>query len=232
MARGSVRKRGSTWTIVLDVGPDPVTGRRRQMSKGGFPTRKAAETALRELATSIDAGRFVERSTKTVGEYLDEWLHAVRSGLRPGSFDSAAIHVNTYITPRIGGVRLQALSRRAVKGFYGQLTVSGRQRGGGGLSDKTVHNIHRTLSKALEDAIEDGLLNRNPARGTHKLPESPEQDTWTAEELRAFLDHMAADRQYAMWRFAAFTGVRRGELVGLRWRDVDLDAGRAFVVQQ
>jgi integrase len=219
-----------TWTYVVDVALPGAPRQRRQ--KSGFPTKRAAVAALSELQAGLADGSYVGASKLTVGEYLDEWLQGVRSGLRPGSHDTCATHVHTYITPRIGGVRLQALSRRAIKSFYGELTVSGRQRGGGGLSDKTVHNIHRTLSKALEDAVEDGLLNRNPARGTHKLPESPEQDTWTAEELRAFLDHVASDRQFAMWRFAAFTGVCRGELIGLRWRDVDLDAARAFIVQQ
>jgi Arm DNA-binding domain len=87
VARGSVRKRGSTWTVVLDVGPNPVTGRRRQKSKGGYGTRKAAEAALRELSAAVDARRYVERSTTTVGEYLDEWLAVVQPRLRPTSWN-------------------------------------------------------------------------------------------------------------------------------------------------
>lgn len=221
---------GVSWTYVVDVAVGGAARQRRQ--KGGFQTKREAVAALSEVQAGLADGSYVGSSKLTVAEYLGEWLRAVRPGLRPGSFDSTAIHVNTYITPRIGRVRLQALSRRSVKAFYGELTIAGRQRGGGGLSDKTVHNVHRTLSKALDDAVEDGLLNRNPARGTHKLPESPEQETWTAEELRAFLEFVSGDPFAAMWRFAAFTGVRRGELAGLRWRDLDLDAGRVFVVQQ
>ena len=219
-----------SWTYVVDVAVAGAARQRRQ--KGGFQTKREAVAALSEVQAGLADGSYVGASKLTVGEYLDEWLQSVRSGMRPGSFDASRIHVNAYIKPRLGGVRLQALSRRAVKAFYGELAVSGRARGEGGLGDKTIHNVHRTLSKALDDAVEDGLLNRNPACGTHKLPESPEQESWTAEELRAFLEFASGDRFSAMWRFAAFTGVRRGELAGLRWRDLDLDAGRAFVVQQ
>lgn len=106
VARGSVRKRGSTWTVVLDVARDPVTGRRRQKSKGGFRTRKAAEAALRELVASVDAGRYVERSTRTVGDYLDEWLEVARSRLRPTSWNSYRKDVQ-HIKRRIGAVGLR-----------------------------------------------------------------------------------------------------------------------------
>src|SRR5919106_6348152 len=102
MARGSVMKRGSTWSVVLDVGPDPATGKRRQKWKGGFRTRKAAEAALRELVAGVDAGRYVERSTKTVGEYLDEWLEVVQPRLRPTTWNSDRQSV-AHIKRRIGG---------------------------------------------------------------------------------------------------------------------------------
>lgn len=118
-----------------------------------------------------------------------------------------------------------------------QADANGRPCGGsefnaGGLSAKSVHNIHRTLSRALSDAVNDGLLPRNPVERCHTMPESPEQQTWSAHEVRRFLAHVATDRLVAMWRVAATTGIRRGELVGLRWRDVDLEAGRITIAQQ
>lgn len=88
------------------------------------------------------------------------------------------------------------------------------------------------LSRALADAVNDQLISRNPATGAHRQPESPEQLTWTSEQLGAFLDHVARDRLFALWRVAATTGLRRGELLGLRWKNVDLRSGRIVVAQQ
>lgn len=109
---------------------------------------------------------------------------------------------------------------------------SGSEFAAARLSAKSVHNIHRTLSRALSDAVNDGLVPRNAAERCHTMPESPEQQTWSADEVRRFLAHVASDRLVALWRVAATTGIRRGELVGLRWRDVDLEVGRITIAQQ
>jgi integrase len=119
-----------------------------------------------------------------------------------------------------------------IRSTYADLRQSGRVRGGGGLSAKTVHNIHRTLSRALDDAVEDRMIARNPAKGAHSAPESPVQGTWDAAQLRRFLDHVQDDRLFALWRLAVTTGMRRGELVGLRWSDVNFARRHLTVTQQ
>src|SRR5215203_3229412 len=150
MARGSVKRRGSSWTIVLDVGPDPATGKRRQKAKGGFRTRKAAEAGLRELTASVDSGRYVERSTTSVGDYLDEWLEVVRPRLRPTSLNSYRMAVGR-IKSRVGAVALQSLTPLDIENLYKELLSTGRA-GGLPLSPKTVRNTHIVLRKALADA--------------------------------------------------------------------------------
>jgi integrase len=219
-----------SWAYVVDVGAPG--GPRDQRWKAGFRTKREAVTAMNELQAQIASGSYIHPSTVTVGEYLTEWLELSRSRLRPGSHDACAFHVHTYLIPRIGDVRLQALTGRRIKRLYAELGINGRVRGGGGLSDKTIHNIHCTLSRALSDAVADRLLACNPAKGAHRQPESPEQQTWTAEELAAFLTFVKDDYWYALWRVLAFTGMRRGEAVGLRRRDLDLENNRLYVVQQ
>ncbi len=230
MARGSVRKRGSTWTIVLDVGADPVSGQRRQKSKGGFRTRKAAEAALRELSASVDAGRFVERSTKTVGEYLDEWLEVVQPRLRPTTWNSYRQSV-AHIKGRIGAVPLQSLAPLEVENLYKQLLAT-RGRNGRLLSPKTVRGVHVVLRKALADAERLGLVVRNAAAAAKPpVPAQYEHTTWTAEQLAQFLDSIEGERLAAAFVLLATTGMRRGEALGLRWGDIDLPAGRLSIVQ-
>jgi integrase len=230
VARGSVRKRGSTWTVVVDVGPDPVTGRRRQKSKGGYRTRKAAETALRELSAAVDARQYVDRSTTTVGEYLDEWLEVVQPRLRPTSWNSyrqAVVHVQG----RIGAVPLQALVPLEVENLYKELLAT-RGRQGRPLSSKTVRGVHVVLRKALADAERRGLVVRNAAAAAKPpVPSKHEHTTWTAEQLARFLRSLEGERLAAAFVLLATTGMRRGEALGLRWSDVDFDADRVSIVQ-
>ena len=230
MARGSVRKRGSTWTVVLDVGADPVTGNRRQKSKGGFRTRKAAEAALRELVAGVDAGRYVERSTKTVGEYLDEWLEVVQPRLRPTSWSSYRQAV-AHIKGRIGAVPLQSLVPLEVENLYKELLAT-RGRQGRPLSPKTVRGVHVVLRKALADAERLGLVVRNAAAAAKPpVPSKHEHTTWTAEQLARFLRSLEGERLSAAFVLLATTGMRRGEALGLRWSDVGLEGGRLSIVQ-
>lgn len=100
-------------------------------------------------------------------------------------------------------------------------------------SPKTVHNIHLTLHRALEDAVEDGLIDRNPTSGARRAPTSgPEMMTWNAGQLRAFFLATAGDRHFPLWRLTAMTGMRRGEVLGLRWDDVDFEASTVTVNRQ
>jgi integrase len=228
MPSGWTRKRGSTWTWYIEDVPDPHTGRPRQVSKGGFRTRKEARDALLEAQAALRSGTFVEPSKRTVGSYLlEECLPDNQPPrLRPSSYANYTIYTRTHVVPRLGDIELQRLTPSNLSAFYRALLTNAR-RDGQGLAPKTVRNIHAMLHRALRDAVRLGYLVRNVADAvTPPRGPSPEMQVWTPEELRTFLTHARQDRLYALW-LVATTGMRRAELAGLRWVDVDLDEGRA-----
>ena len=227
--RGSVRKRGPTWTWYLFVEPDPVTGKRRQRSKGGFRTKRECQEALNEALAALRTGTFVEPSQRTLGVFLvEEWLPTIRPPkMRPSTWLSYQKNVERHIVPALGHHPIQRLTPAQLATFYHSLLEHGRWDGRGGLAPKTIRNIHGALHAALKDAVRWGYVARNVAAAAD-LPKGmqPEMHVWSPEQLRAFLDHVRGDRLYAAWLLLATTGMRRGEVAGLRWVDVDLDAGR------
>lgn len=228
--RGHVHKRGSTWGYVVDVGRDPATGKRKQRTKGGFRTRAAAEDALTEVLNEIRSGRVVAPTSVTLEEYLTDWLTSVRPQLRETTWASYGVAVQR-ICWGLGARKLQALTAVEVERFYARLVNEGGPAGRP-LAAKTVRNTHIVLHRALADAERLRLVMRNVAH-LARPPAVPhvERATWTADELAAFLEHVSGDRLFAAYVLLATTGMRRGEVFGLRWRDVDLSTRRASVTQ-
>jgi integrase len=223
-----------TWAYRIDVQGGGVRQQRRGQ---GFPTREAAVEAMARLQVDRADGTYVEPSRLTTGEYLQAWVDAGCGGVRPHTLTGYEVVTRVHLVPRIGDIPLQKLSRAAVKALYVELRQSGFARGkvrrGGPLSEKSVWNVHICLRAALQDAIEDGVLRSNPAAGALRAPTGrPRMQTWTVEELRAFLASIREHRSYALYRLAAQTGMRRGELLGLTWRSVRLDASRVIVQTQ
>jgi hypothetical protein len=130
MARGSIRKRGQTWTVVLDAGRDPTTRRRRQISKGGFKTRRDANRWLTHTLGQLDQGSYVTPTRQTVGEHLLEWLPAIRSSLRPATYESYERNVRQHLIPKIGHVWLDQLTPDRLAAVYAELHRNGRLDGG------------------------------------------------------------------------------------------------------
>jgi integrase len=135
--------------------------------------------------------------------------------------------VERHIVPALGGVPLQGLTPAHLTAFYRALLDDGRRDGSGGLAPKSVRNVHGVLHAALRDAVRWGYLLRNVA-GAADLPKdmTPEMHVWSPGQLRAFLAQVRHEPLYAAWLLFTTTGMRRGEVAGLRWADVDLDAGR------
>jgi integrase len=212
-----------TWAFVVDLAVAGAT--RKQRFGAGFATKAAAVEAMNRLQAAVVDGTHVQRSRRTLGAYLTDWL-ASRSNIRANTRTEYEVSIRKHIAPRLGDVQLQALDRLQVRGLY-------RELASGGLVEKSVHNVHICLRKALQDAFEDGLVRRNAAERAHSKPKDrPEMKTWSADELAIFLAVTAEDRDTALYQVAAATGMRRGELLGLRWRDVDAESCRLSIRQQ
>jgi integrase len=218
--------------VVVDIGRDPETGRRKQKWHSGHRTKREAESALNEILSSLDRGSYVEPSRLTVKTFLQsEWLPSLRGQLRPATLALHSVNVSAYLVPNVGDVKLQALTPGHLNRLYGELLEHGR-RDGSALSPSAVKNVHKTIRRALTDAFRWGHVARNVADlAQSPSARSPEMETWNADQLRRFLDHITPDRLSAVYLLAATTGMRRGEVLGLRWRDVDLEWGRASTRQ-
>ncbi len=231
--RGGTRKRGDTWTWYFDA-VDPVTGKRRQRSKGGFRSKREAQAALSEALAAYRAGTLVEASRLTLGVFLDEWLPTMAGNLEPNTHEVYGHYARAYIKPRLGHVRLQQLTATNLRALYTDLAASGGRRGQG-LKPKTVKNVHTLIHRALEDAVDQGLVTRNVAALRSARPpklERVERAVWSPEDLRSFLKAMEADRLAALWLLLATTGLRRSEALGLPWRAIDLESGQLTIVQK
>jgi integrase len=223
--RDGVIKRGSTWSYVVRV-PDPETGRTKPTWVGGLPTEAAAKAARDEARVAARRGEYVDRSAETLGGFLPEWLEAHAGSVKPGTVAGYRADIERYIVPRIGGLRLQSLRPAMLSRFYRELAESGG-KDGQPLSASTVAHVHRTLRKALTDAVRvEQVLATNPAERA-KLPRARRGEPgtiWTPAQLAAFLEQASRHRLSAFFRLAAYTGARRGELLALRWSALDLDA--------
>ncbi len=237
--RGYVVKKGKQYYAVIYEGLDPTTGKERRRWHPGGPLKRDAERLVNELVKRKDDGTYRGPDRLTLGEYLTKrWLPGQVSQLSPATYDSYRRNIDLHVIPRIGGVPLQKLAAEDLDGLYAALSTPGGRRDGkkGGLSPKSVRIVHSILHKALSDARRKGTLTRNVAEvadapKSRSAAKRPEIKVWTPEELHAFLDLAAPNRNHAAWFVSSHTGMRRGEILGLRWSDLDLD-GRQVSVRQ
>lgn len=225
-----------TWWFVADIGTG-ADGKRKQARRRGFATRRAAQAELDRLRVSVHEATFVAPQKLTLGEYLGGWLASVETaGLRPSTVTSYRRNLGHHVLPTLGCIRLQALTPLHLDRLYSELRTTGSRKTGGPLSPRTVRYVHTILRSALADATRKSIVTRNAADAASppsaKAAKAPEQAWWTPDELRRFLASVAGEEHYALFRTAAMTGMRRGEVCGLRWSDVDIDAGRLEVRQQ
>lgn len=219
--------RHGTWGFAVSGGSHPGTGRRVQVRKMGFATKREAQQERARAVDQIASGAFRADRKLTLGEYLPTWLdRRVRDGLRPSTELMYRRYVEQDIIPAIGRIKLAELRRFHVDRFIQDLTAAGR-------GATTVRRIHATLSSALTAAERLSLVDSNAASKV-ALPSTGKKKLriWEPETVRAFLDFAGRSRLSPVFEVAVFTGLRRGELAGLRWVDIDFTRRELVVRQQ
>jgi integrase len=233
-ATGKVERRGKSWSYRFAY--TDSTGRRRWSRRGGFATKSDAQRALTAAVAKANAGGIMHDATGTTGDFLAAWLddYERRGTVKPSAAATVRFHVERHLIPRLGSLPLAKLRPATISKLYGDLLTGGRLDGGRGLSPKTVRNIAGTLHKALGEGVRWGILPTNPADGI-ELPKwnRPRLDVFDAGEVAQFLAHAERvnDPNVALWRLVFVMGLRRGELLGLTWDDVDLVGGRVSISQ-
>jgi integrase len=226
-------KETSRWYVVLDLGFDPE-GRRRQRWHGGFRTRREADAERAKLVNELNTGSYVVPGRTTLVEWIrHSWLPMTEQRVKPTTFHSYKRNLEIHVVPALGSKPMQQLTAPMLNSLYMNLAAGSENRKP--LSAKTIRYIHATLHKVLADAVDAGLLGRNAAGGA-KPPRPARRATgginaWEPNELGAFLAQVRGTRLEAIWRLSAMTGMRRGEVLGLRWSDLDLDRSRLSVRQ-
>ena len=182
-------------------------------------TKTEARLALRKAKADKDGGLVFDVPTLTVGEYLGRWLRdSVRDTVRQRTWERYEQIVRLHLVPSLGRAKLKDLSPAHVRGLY-------REKLDAGLSPRTVQYVHVTLHKALKDAVSDGLVPRNVVDGIKApRPEKKEISPLSTSQAHTFLKTVRGDRFEALYILAVHCGLREGELLGLKWEDLDVEA--------
>lgn len=232
---GYVVERDGRFYAVLYDGIDPITGRERRRWPAAGSSRADAEriaaTIERERRVGEEAGASV--AGVMVARFLTaDWLPGKRMTVRATTYRRYEWMVEHYVIPAIGAVPLRRLRSDHLEGLYAELLTT-KGRTGDGLSPKTVLEVHALIRAALRGAVRRRLLGVNVADAADapriRTIGRPRMRSWTAEQLTAFLSEASGQRLFPALYLAATTGMRRGEILGLRWADIDVDAKRLSV---
>ena len=249
MTQGHIRQQGKgSWELKFDLGRDPLTGKRITKYATFRGTKRKAQEELTRLLAQRNEGSYVDPTKMTVAEYLRHWLEAdIDRRVAPRT---AARHrgiVEKNIIPRLGQIPVRRLTAVHVEGFEAELQREGwvktrrrpqvedsesAQAEKRGLSAQTVQHVHRTLSQALSHAVRLGVLLKNPAAQVKPpRPEQREIKILAKGEITTVLEAAKETPLYLPTLIAVTTGLRRGELLGLRWSDLDIKTGTLTVNQ-
>lgn len=235
---GHIRRRGKrSWQLKFDAGADTLTGKRDTKFHSFKGTKREAQAELIRLMDAAAKGTYIDPSKATLGEFLGRWERDwAAMNVSPKTLERYRELLKVHICPHLGALPVQKLQPAHLAELYGKLLREGRQARGEeavvGLSPRTVGHVHRVLHKALNVAVEWGVVHRNVASATTppKVVDA-EMEILSEDQARLILQELRGRALYMIALLGLTTGMRRGELLALRWRDVDFDGGKLRIEQ-
>lgn len=220
--KGHVRKRGSKWAFVIDLGRDEVTGKRKQKWFSGYDTQKKAEKDMIAKLNELNTNTYIEPTDETVESYFLYFLDDKKDTVKPGTWRNYKGYVHNHIIPKLGKIKLQNLKPQDINRFYKELSKT--------ISNRTVKHIHMFIKDVLEQASNWDVISKNVAKVVD--PPSPKKakiEIWEETETIRFLEIARSNRLFIAFFLALTTGMRQGEILALKWSDVDFDSKVLYV---
>jgi integrase len=229
--KGHLRRRGEkSWELKFDLGTDPLTCKRRIRYQSFKGSKRDAETELARLLSENAAGTGVDPSKATLGEFLDRWDRDwAANNVEGKTIERYRELIALYVKPHLGNVRIQKLRPVNLNELYAKLLREGG-KGGRALAPRTVGHVHRLLHRALGHAVTWGIVSQNVASVVNppKVPEA-ELTILSEDQIGSVLRHLNGRTLRPIVSFLLGTGCRRGEVLALRWKDVDWKASRVRI---
>lgn len=234
--RGYLKQRSKgSWTIWIELERDPQTAKRRRQTLTVHGTKKEAEARLREMLHQLEIGSFVTPSKITVGDFLHQWLESyVSTNCRQSTYDRYKGIIEGHLIPDFGSLTLTNLKPAHLQAHYATGLKEGRtsRNQTAGLSPWTVRKHHVVIREALSHAVKWGLVGRNVALAVDPpKPPRPEARALDSDAANLVLESAQGTIWHPIFHLALYTGMRRGEILGLRWKDVDLNLAELYIAQ-
>ncbi|MEH7445189.1 site-specific integrase [Bacillus sp. JJ1122] len=222
--KGSVKKEGNSWYYVFYLEKD-LQGKRKQKKKRGFKTKKEAQIALAETINSVNKGTYLEPSNTLYKDFLEQWYSVKQSSIGIQTAKVYKQYIYSRIIPALGNISLSKINTMQVQFFVNSLNDEG-------LSSATVKKAIEIVRNSLEYALDFEFINKNPATKV-KLPKRNKKEmiVWNEDEVNQFFRTGKDDPLFIVFFLALMTGMRQGEILGLRWQDIDLEKGLLRIKQ-